>query len=318
MGWWNDLEWDRSGVTVKKTGARIEYSKDVLKDTVKWLPYGLIERLRAPFRVRDRIRVYALPVIPRYWYLLRVSLSRLGVQFVDSVTDSDVAIYFDDSTYSEAPHLLNGPAVQLNFECRDISKTHVQTVFKDVFDYDLGVNPREYTGRMVAKSEINGTHTGKIVQGPCDIEDGYVYQKLIDNRSDNQRVTDIRCPTLFGEIPLIYLKSRPEDQRFDNLNTHVVMSTANEQFTIEEIDKIRLFCDAMKLDWGGLDILRDAADGRIYIVDVNKTDMGPPLSLSLKNKLKSTSILAKALETAIDNRLKAVPTSSQNQRDVTL
>ncbi|MEP6342479.1 MAG: hypothetical protein ABJ275_04115 [Maricaulaceae bacterium] len=318
MGWWNDLEWDRSGVTVKKTGARIEFNADLLKDLAKWLPYGMIERVRAPLKVRDRIRVYALPTIPRYWYLLRVCLSRLGVQFVDNAKDSDLAIYFDDSTYSDAPHLLNGPIVQLNFECNDISKTYVQTIFKDIFGYDLGVDPTEYTGAMVAKSEINGTHTGKIVQGPCEAEDGYVYQKLIDNRSESGRVTDIRCPTLFGEIPLIYLKSRPETQRFDNLNTHVVMSTAEEQFTHEETEKIRLFCNAMKLDWGGLDILRDADDGRIYIVDVNKTDMGPPFSLPLKDKLKSTSILAKALEQAIENRVAEASNRITLQKDKTL
>ena len=316
MGWWNDLEWSRSGVTVKKTGARIKFDKVLIGDIAKWAPYGFVERFRAPFRTKNRIRVHALPVIPRYWYLLSVSLSRLGVEYVDSVTTADVALYFDDSTYSEPPHLLNGPNVQINFDCRDISKTYVQSVFKEIFGYDLGVNPKEYKGSMVAKSEINGTHTGKIVQGPCEAEEGYVYQKLIDNRSNNKRVTDIRCPTVFGEIPLIYLKSRPEDRRFDNLNTHVTMSTAEEQFSASEIEKIRLFCNAMNLDWGGLDVLRDAADGRIYIVDVNKTDMGPPLSLPLKDKLKSTSILAKALEQAIEAYLQEISESDQPQRDV--
>jgi len=242
MAWWNDLEWKRSGVTVKKTGAQIAFSRSLLADVAKWLPYGLIERVRAPFNVRDRVRVYALPTIPRYWYLMRVSLSRLGVEFVDNVTESDIAIYFDDDTYSDPPHLLNGPNIQVNFDCRDISKSHVQSVFKDVFGYDLGVNPQDYKGRMVAKSEVNGTHTGKIVQGPCAPEDGYVYQKLIDNRSTDGRVTDIRCPTVFGDIPLVYLKSRPETQRFANLNTHVVLSSAENELTSDEIERIKLFC----------------------------------------------------------------------------
>lgn len=316
MAWWNDLEWKRSGVTVKKTGAQIAFSRSLLADVAKWLPYGLIERVRAPFNVRDRVRVYALPTIPRYWYLMRVSLSRLGVEFVDNVTESDIAIYFDDDTYSDPPHLLNGPNIQVNFDCRDISKSHVQSVFKDVFGYDLGVNPQDYKGRMVAKSEVNGTHTGKIVQGPCAPEDGYVYQKLIDNRSTDGRVTDIRCPTVFGDIPLVYLKSRPETQRFANLNTHVVLSSAENELTSDEIERIKLFCNAMKLDWGGLDILRDSIDGLIYIVDVNKTDMGPPLSLPLKDQLKSTSILAKALESAIKSRNGKDATSKQPKRDV--
>ena len=49
----------------------------------------------------------------------------------------------------------------------------------------------------------------------------------------------------------------------------------------------------MCLDWGGLDILRDK-DGRIYVVDVNKTDMGPPITLPLGDKLKATGLLADA------------------------
>ena len=316
MGWWNDLSWSRKGVTVKKTGAYIDFNKALFKDVAKWLPYGFIERIRAPLNISQRLRVYAIPAVPRYVYLLRVSLSRLGVEFVDNVVDSDVAIYFDDATYSQPPHLLNGPKVQINFKCKDISKSHVQTVFKQIFGYDLGVDPLHYTGPMAAKTETNGTHTGKIVQGPCSPEDGYVYQKLIDNRSEQGRVTDIRCPTVFGKIPLVYLKSRPEDQRFANLNTHVALSTAEDELSADEIKKIALFCQAMNLDWGGLDILRDAEDGRIYIVDVNKTDMGPPLPLGLKDKLKSTSLLAKALETAIENRQSAQENGRKQKIDV--
>lgn len=316
MGWWNDFEWSKNGVTVKKTGAHVRFNRSLFRDLARWLPYGIVERLRAPLNISQRLRIYAIPTIPRYWYLLRVSLSRLGVDFVDNVADSDVAIYFDDSTYSQPPHLLNGPNVQINFACRDISKSNVQRVFKKVFGYNLGVNPLTYTGEMVAKTETNGTHTGKIVQGPCKAEAGYVYQKLIDNRSENGRVTDIRCPTVFGDIPLVYLKSRPETQRFDNLNTHVVLSNAQNELSADEINKVALFCNAMKLDWGGLDILRDSADGRIYIVDVNKTDMGPPLSLGLKDQLKSTSLLAKALETAIKNRQETEINGRRTQIDV--
>nr|QQZ51201.1 hypothetical protein JKL49_08855 [Phenylobacterium glaciei] len=44
-----------------------------------------------------------------------------------------------------------------------------------------------------------------------------------------------------------------------------------------------------------MDILRDQPSGRIYIVDVNKTDVGPVIALSLRDKLASTEALAKAL-----------------------
>ena len=51
----------------------------------------------------------------------------------------------------------------------------------------------------------------------------------------------------------------------------------------------------MHLDWGGMDVLRDKGDGRIYVVDVNKTDMGPPIALSIADKSKSVAILTKQL-----------------------
>ena len=50
----------------------------------------------------------------------------------------------------------------------------------------------------------------------------------------------------------------------------------------------------MKLDWGGLDVLRDRSEGRLYVVDVNKTDMGPPIAMALNDKITVTRKLAAA------------------------
>ena len=58
----------------------------------------------------------------------------------------------------------------------------------------------------------------------------------------------------------------------------------------------------MRLDWGGLDVLRHAGDGKIYIVDVNKTDMGPPLALPIKEKLSAVKTLGLALRDALKAR----------------
>ena len=101
----------------------------------------------------------------------------------------------------------------------------------------------------------------------------------------------------------MFLKERPIDKRFANLNTRVRMTTTIECFSTEELSNIKAFCAAMQLDWGGLDILRDAKDGCIYIVDVNKTDMGPPLALSIKDKLSAVKTLGHALRDALMERL---------------
>jgi hypothetical protein len=58
--------------------------------------------------------------------------------------------------------------------------------------------------------------------------------------------------------------------------------------------RIREFARLLGLDWGGLDVLRDRAEGRLYIVDANKTDMGPPTALPLADKLAATRLLARA------------------------
>jgi hypothetical protein len=45
---------------------------------------------------------------------------------------------------------------------------------------------------------------------------------------------------------------------------------------------------------GRWDVLRDRNDGKLYIVDANKTDMGPPIGLNLQDKIKATYMLRDA------------------------
>ena len=66
-------------------------------------------------------------------------------------------------------------------------------------------------------------------------------------------------------------------------------------FTDAEIERLGAFSRAMGLDWGGLDVLRDRASGRLYVVDVNKTDMGPPIALPFLDKIAAVSRLGRAL-----------------------
>ena len=70
-------------------------------------------------------------------------------------------------------------------------------------------------------------------------------------------------------------------------------------FSADELAMIARFNARMGLDWGGLDILRDRADGRIYIVDVNKTDLGPVIALSWSDKARCMGRLGRALNALI-------------------
>ena len=132
-----------------------------------------------------------------------------------------------------------------------------------------------------------------------------VYQRLVDNTFDGTEYIDIRTPVVGGQIPFVYLKRRQRDGRFTNDNDRVDMTSPDAVLSTEEQALILKFAQSMKLDFGGLDVLRDRADGRIYIVDVNKTDMGPPSALSSKNKLAAIRGLSAAFANLVDRRLNA-------------
>ena len=99
----------------------------------------------------------------------------------------------------------------------------------------------------------------------------------------------------FGGNPtVVFKKIRPANIRFANDNSACELRSPEDVFSSEELERIRAFTQAMGLDVGGMDILRDREDGRLYIVDVNKTDMGPPLILPFAKRMEALRILAAA------------------------
>ena len=295
---WNDFRWSARGVVVKETGAAVRFDRALAKDLARWFPYYFAEKARTLLG-RSNFTIAFMPVVPRPWYLIWGVTRRAGGRVIRDPHEADAVFFFQDKTSSAALRRPNPLAPGFNFFCDDISKSRVAEAFSAVFGYHLAVEPDSYIGKIAVKSERNGTHDGRVETGPLQAEDGLVYQRLVDNEMQPGFVADFRCPTVKGEVPLVYIKVRPKDHRFANMNTSVALVSPDEVFTADELDKISRFCSEMGLDWGGIDVLRDKTDGRIYIVDVNKTDMGPPLALPLKDKLRSTDILAEALKEVI-------------------
>ena len=165
----------------------------------------------------------------------------------------------------------------INFNCQDVSKECTNKIFKQVFGYSLAVDPLNYTGKCVAKSNLNAQHDGRIIDCPTNkIESGVVYQKLVDNEVENKAVLDYRVPIFKQEIPLVYKylkKNQTTEQRFYGYPSliSVELAETEEIFSQDEINKIIDFCQNLGLDYGELDILRDKQDQRIYIVDANNT-----------------------------------------------
>lgn len=293
MSVFSDFDWSWRGVRVRETGAEIAFTPALAWDVWRGCHYIVREALRRPAPQLPLTIQYS-PRAPRPWYLLWGALRQAGLTRTEGETD--ITLHFSDLTLNE---ITPTEGKSINGACNDISKSHVAKVFQSVFGYSLSLDPSKSTGSYLEKGEENGIHDAEIRDTPTDPKPGRVYQKLIDNRTADGTVLDYRCPTVFGDIPLVFLKERPIDQRFANLNTRVRLTKAAECFSPEELNLIKRFCSEMNLDWGGLDILRDALDGRIYIVDVNKTDMGPPLALPIKEKLSAVKTLGHALRDAL-------------------
>ena len=301
MSVFSDFDWSWRGVRVRETQAEIAFTPELARDVWRGGYYILREKLRRP-SPRLPIQVGYAPRAPRPWYLLWGALRQAGLRQDASASPDQAAltVHFSDLTHVETEPCAHAT---LNGDCTDISKSHVARTFHAIFGYALALDPQTSTEPFLEKSEENGVHDAQIHTRPVRAQSGRVYQKLVDNKTKDGTVLDYRCPTVFGDIPLVFMKERPIGNRFANLNTRVRMTTTTACFSAEELSNIKAFCAAMKLDWGGLDILRDAKDGRIYIVDVNKTDMGPPLALPIKDKLSAVKTLGQALRDALMERL---------------
>ena len=73
---------------------------------------------------------------------------------------------------------------------------------------------------------------------------------------------------------LVYEKWRPDQQWFKGPEL-TIPKTAADFFTDAETELLLRFADAIRLEYGELDVVRDAADGRIYVVDANRTPVRP-------------------------------------------
>ena len=297
--WFSDIQFEDSGsVLVKKTGHRFRLHLGLANDVFTWMTFYFFAQM---WRFGRRITGHKHPVIaftpdiPRPWYLIWPVLHVAGGRITNDMEKADIVMQFDDTTETQNDLPDVGDRVRtINFKCDDISKSRISRAFATVAGYDLEVDPTIYDGPIVEKSEINGAHDGRIIVGPITRQPGMSYQRLIDNSTNRGLVQDFRTVTVNGEPVVVFIKRRPLARRFQNENCEVVMKAPSEVFTQDELDVIRRFTKEIHLDWGGVDVLRDAADGRIYIVDANKTDMGPPFALPLGQKLKSTRRLARA------------------------
>jgi hypothetical protein len=302
-----DFEISGDAIIAKETGARIRLTAGFFREVWRIASFvGAVQGLRASRLLRGReprARISFFPKKPRSYYAIWPVCHLADVKIVDDPADADLHFYFEDREFLTAPRPAPSNKPAFNIGCFDIRKSVVARIFEETFGYSLTLDPRTHQGEAVEKSEGNGKHDGRIVV--CPIEQPLrdcVYQRLIDNTFDGDEFVDIRTPVVGGRIPFVYLKRRTRALRFSNENRRVDLVDADAVLSRNEQERIGAFARAMALDFGGLDVLRDREDGRIYVVDANKTDMGPPSALPGRDKMTAMRGLARAFAGLVDAR----------------
>lgn len=298
--WFGDFEYGLRGLTVRKTGAFVPFTAAVFAEVGAWFLFFLAVSAAKP-EPGPPFTIAFHPDRARPWYLAWAVARLAGGRPTTKADRADVVMHFDDATYAPNPPPTTKPgAVLLNFGCVDVSKSKVAEAFEAAFGYGLRLDPAETSGPLVEKSEDNGVHDGRILEGPAPAQPGKTYQRLVDNRtSDRAFVEDLRTPLVGGEAVVVFRKRREVGRRFANANAAVTAARPEDVFTTEERARLTAFAQRLGLDWGGVDVLRDRQEGRLYIVDANKTDMGPPTALPLADKMRAARALAKALRQRI-------------------
>jgi hypothetical protein len=111
-----------------------------------------------------------------------------------------------------------------------------------------------------------------------------IYQIILDNTVNAEEVVDMRVPVYGSHIPLVYQKYKRMNVRYTNEVHRTTLHRPDELLSANEQDQIIAFTKMMGADWCELDVLRHRADGKIYIVDLNKTAFGPPAELLQKDE----------------------------------
>lgn len=298
--WLGDFRYERGRILVKSTGVWMKNDLQLWADICRWLTYyafvrahGLWARLTKPAGPR----IWFAPHRPRPWYIMWAATVWGGMRFASSAEHADAAVYFEDTTIAAAPPPRHARA--FNFGLGDVSKSHVARVMEEVFGYPLALDPATYVGEAVEKSEGNGLHDGHLVQCPMQPAPGKAYQRLIRTEGNDGWAYDLRTVCVGGKPVVVFVKHKPASARFSIQNTGVKVRLPEEVFSPTELEQLTRFCAAMKVDWGAFDVLREQPSGRLYIVDVNKTDTGPAVVLSWRDRAKATTLLAAALSAMV-------------------
>jgi hypothetical protein len=165
------------------------------------------------------------------------------------------------------------PSYAINRRCSDVSKSRVDALWASAAGYSLIVDPLVTEGPLVVKSELNARHDWRPVNGPLlRREKGMVYQRFIDATAGDLFIQS-RPVIMRRHIPLVYAVHFPRQHWRAEAETFP--SQTSEFYSAAETEQILDFADALGLEYGELDVLRDNATGQLYVIDANPTPVRP-------------------------------------------
>lgn len=298
----DDGNGQRHAASARGEGGRtLDHFRGIVKEPFKvvvWAYYAWRFVLARVVR-GDSGTVYFAPdkplIVYSIWKICRV----LGLRITsDDTADCVAAVSWDDATFNRyrPPRSPCASGRLINERCVDISKTKIEEASVATFGYGLAIDPRSFVGPYVRKSDENAVHDGIVIEGARDPEPGIVYQRLVGTVRGDERVLDLRVPIIGSRIPLVYLRHRDVKERFTQLHDRVEVCPTERVLTDQEVATVLAFCAAIGLDFGELDVLRDRDDGRLHVVDANKTPAGPPKHIRWLDGVRAIGVLARAFD----------------------
>lgn len=115
---------------------------------------------------------------------------------------------------------------------------------------------------------------GHLVEGPLRrAHKDRVYQLLIDSRVGD-RIHSTRAVIIDQRVVQSYEKWRPYPQWFKG-HEDTLPRPVDDLYTAAEQILLVRFAEAIGMDYGELDVLRDNTSRLIYVVDANRTPVRP-------------------------------------------
>jgi len=179
----------------------------------------------------------------------------------------------------------------INIDCTSVLKGLVDKTWGDVSGNSITINPQEYNGEYVRKSQLNWkshtgeVHDGKVFNTPMKVDPNYVYQKFIQNHTDHGYL--IYRMTMVNKKPAVLLVKHCKLMfKGGFVKTELFHDEKMRAFfTEDELKHINLFNIKMGIDFASVDFLRDKNTGILYAIDVNeKAAMDAALVLPDKGK----------------------------------